>query len=118
MLAINHVRLHDVIELYLSECQATCSTILPFHASAASRSAYTLGDLARLASASFGHPVGTCKIGIDELAVVDPQLRVHGLQGVRVADASVMPRIITGPTNAPTHMIAGRAAQLILGNRT
>ena len=73
-------------------------------------------DLARLASASFGHPVGTCKIGVDELAVVDPQLRVHGLQGLRVADASVMPRIITGPTNAPTHMIAGRAAQLILGN--
>ena len=63
-------------------------------------------------------PVGTCKIGVDELAVVDPQLRVHGLQGLRVADGSVMPRIITGPTNAPTHMIAGRAAQLILGNRT
>jgi choline dehydrogenase-like flavoprotein len=73
-------------------------------------------DLARLASASFGHPVGTCKIGVDELAVVDPQLRVHGVQGLRVADASVMPRIITGPTNAPTHMIAGRAAQLILGD--
>ena len=73
-------------------------------------------DLARLASASFGHPVGTCKIGVDTLAVVDPQLRVHGLLGLRVADASVMPRIITGPTNAPTHMIAGRAAQLILGH--
>ena len=72
-------------------------------------------DLARLASASFGHPVGTCKIGVDKLAVVDSQLRVHGLLGLRVADASVMPRIITGPTNAPTHMIAGRAAQLILG---
>jgi choline dehydrogenase len=71
--------------------------------------------LAVLASASFGHPVGTCKIGVDTLAVVDPQLRVHGLQGLRVADASVMPRIITGPTNAPTHMIAGRAAQLIPG---
>jgi len=72
-------------------------------------------DLARLASASFGHPVGTCKIGVDKLAVVDSQLRVHGLLGLRVTDASVMPRIITGPTNAPTHMIAGRAAQLILG---
>jgi choline dehydrogenase len=71
-------------------------------------------DLARLASASFGHPVGTCKIGVDKLAVVDSQLRVHGLLGLRVADASVMPRIITGPTNAPTHMIAGRAANLIL----
>ena len=73
-------------------------------------------DLARLASASFGHPVGTCKIGVDKLAVVDTQLRVHGLLGLRVADASVMPRIITGPTNAPTHMIAGRAAQLILSD--
>ena len=72
-------------------------------------------ELVRLASASFGHPVGTCKIGVDELAVVDPQLRVRGLLGLRVADASVMPRIITGPTNAPTHMIAGRASRLVLG---
>jgi choline dehydrogenase len=71
-------------------------------------------ELARLGSASFGHAVGTCKMGVDKLAVVDPQLRVHGLTGLRVADASVMPRIITGPTNAPTHMIAGRAAKLIL----
>ena len=71
-------------------------------------------ELARLASASFGHAVGTCKMGVDKLAVVDPQLRVHGLTGLRVADASVMPRIITGPTNAPTHMVAGRAAKLIL----
>jgi choline dehydrogenase len=72
-------------------------------------------ELARLASASFGHAVGTCKMGIDKLAVVDPQLRVHGIERLRVADASVMPRIITGPTNAPTHMVAGRAAKLILG---
>jgi choline dehydrogenase len=75
-------------------------------------------ELARLASASFGHGVGTCKIGVDSLAVVDPQLRVHGITGLRVADASVMPRIITGPTNAPVHMIAGRAARLILGQDT
>ena len=74
-------------------------------------------ELARVASASFGHAVGTCKMGVDELAVVDPSLRVHGLQGLRVADASVMPRIITGPTNAPTHMIAGRASKFILGQR-
>jgi choline dehydrogenase len=72
-------------------------------------------ELARLGSASFGHAAGTCKMGEDNLAVVDPELRVHGLTGLRVADASVMPRIITGPTNAPTHMIAGRAAKLILG---
>jgi choline dehydrogenase len=73
-------------------------------------------ELARLASASFGHAVGTCKMGVDKLAVVDPELRVHGILGLRVADASVMPHIITGPgTNAATHMIAGRAARLILG---
>ena len=60
--------------------------------------------------------VGTCKIGVDKLAVVDPELRVHGITGLRVADASVMPQIITGPgTNASAHMIAGRAAKLILG---
>ena len=62
-----------------------------------------------------GRAVGTCKMGVDKLAVVDPELRVRGISGLRVADASVMPRIITGPgTNASTHMIAGRAAKLIL----
>jgi choline dehydrogenase len=71
-------------------------------------------ELARLASESFGHAVGTCKMGTDKLAVVDPTLREHGVTNLRVADASVMPQIITGPTNAPTHMIAGRAANLIL----
>jgi choline dehydrogenase-like flavoprotein len=75
-------------------------------------------ELARLGSASFGHAVGTCKIGVDRLAVVDPELRVHGILGLRVADASVMPRIITGPgTNASAHMIGGRAAELILAAR-
>lgn len=79
-------------------------------------SAEGVRELARLASSSFGHAVGTCKMGVDKLAVVDPQLRVHGILGLRVADASVMPRIITGPgTAASTHMIGGRAAQLILG---
>jgi choline dehydrogenase len=54
---------------------------------------------------------------VDKLAVVDPELRVHGIVGLRVADASVMPQIITGPgTNASTRMIAGRAAELILGH--
>ncbi len=81
-------------------------------------SADDIRELARLASASFGHAVGTCKMGVDGLAVVDPELRVHGILGLRVADASVMPHIITGPgTNASTHMIAGRAAQLILGGQ-
>jgi choline dehydrogenase len=73
-------------------------------------------DLVRLASHSFGHPVGTCKMGIDALAVVDPALRVHGIAGLRVADASVIPQAIRGPgTNAVTQMIAGKASKLILG---
>ena len=56
------------------------------------------------------------KLAWTSLAVVDPQLRVRGISGLRVADASVMPHIITGPgTNAAAHMIAGRAAKLILG---
>ena len=71
-------------------------------------------DFARRATISFGHPVGTCKMGTDALAVVDPQLRVHGVRGLRVCDSSIMPRIITGPTNAATQMIASKAAQMIL----
>jgi choline dehydrogenase len=72
-----------------------------------------LVELARTGAASFGHPVGTARMGVDAEAVVDPNLRVHGVRGLRVADASVMPSITAGATNAPTIMIGGRATMLI-----
>jgi choline dehydrogenase-like flavoprotein len=59
------------------------------------------------------HPVGTCKMGYDRMAVVDPQLRVHGIRGLRVADASIMPTIVSANPNAAIIMIGEKAADLI-----
>lgn len=72
-----------------------------------------IADFIRAEAQTLYHPVGTCKMGSDSTAVVDARLRVHGIDGLRVADASVMPRITSGNTNAPTIMIAEKASDAI-----
>src|SRR3546814_4407945 len=70
-------------------------------------------DWARINGQTVYHPIGTCKMGSDPMAVVDDQLRVHGIEGLRVADASIMPTLVSGNTNAAAIMIGEKGADLI-----
>jgi choline dehydrogenase len=69
-------------------------------------------EYARQRGGTVYHPTSTCKMGTDTMAVVDPELRVHGLEGLRVADASIMPTVVSGNTNAATIMIGERVADM------
>ena len=71
-------------------------------------------DFMRRRGMSNNHAVGVCRMGKGPDAVVDPRLRVHGIRGLRVADASIMPVVVTGNTNAPIIMIGEKAAAMIL----
>ena len=74
-------------------------------------------EVARQFAQTIYHPTSTCRMGIDNQAVVDPELRVHGIQNLRIADASIMPSIVSGNTNAPSMMIGEKAADMILAAR-
>ncbi len=110
-----------VAGMRLSRAFAATDTLAPLIESemtpgAQAQSDAELLDAARNISQTIYHPTSTCKMGRDETAVVDERLRVHGLEGLRVVDASVMPAIVSGNTNAPTIMIAEKASDMILAD--
>ena len=107
-----------VIGLRRARDIASAQALIPWRGEALEPSFDTSDDdrcraYIRASAGSYFHPVGTCRIGTDELAVVDPSLRVRGVEGLRVADASVMPTIVSANTNATVLAIAERAAALI-----
>ena len=88
----------------------------PYQPAQPLRSESEIVSFCRRHATTIFHPVGTCRMGSDADAVVDPELRVRGLRGLRVADASIMPTLVSGNTSAPSTMIGEKAAELILAN--
>jgi choline dehydrogenase len=76
-----------------------------------------LVDFVRTSATTYFHPTSSCRMGLDEMAVVDPELQAYGVSGLRIADASIMPSVTSGNTNAPSVMIGCKAAELILNER-
>ena len=95
--------------------EAFSSVIGEEHASSRGRETdESIAEFVREYAETIYHPVGTCKMGNDKMSVVDDQLRVNGLKGLRVVDASIMPTLVGGNTNAPVIMIAEKASDMIL----
>jgi choline dehydrogenase len=106
----------------LSRAIAHSNALAPYrgeelHPGQAARTDADLEEFIRAEAQTLYHPAGSCKMGSDAMAVVDAQLRVHGISGLRVVDASIMPRVTTGNTNAPTIMIAEKAADGLRAGR-
>ena len=106
----------DNLYLLLGDQGAKIKMVLPNYEEVENE--VDLADAAGDIATTIFHPVGTCKMGSDDMAVVDERLRVHGLEKIRIADASIMPTITSGNTNAPTIMIAEKAAEFIKQDRS